>query len=82
MIARKYDVPIIPLKIRSHNSLMYYLFSWTNQELRDITLFHELLNKTGQTFRMRFGKPIDSQTLPKNADEATAAIRQVVEEKL
>jgi len=79
MMARKYDVPIIPLKIRSHNSLMYYLFSWTNAELRDITLFHELLNKRGQTFKMIFGKAIDPKNLPKNADKATAQIRRVVE---
>lgn len=79
MMARKYDVPIIPLKIRSHNSLMYYLFSWTNAELRDITLFHELLNKRGQTFKMKFGKAIDPNDLPKNADKATQSIREIVE---
>ncbi len=79
MIARKYDAPVIPLKIKARNSLMYYLFSWTNAELRDITLFHELLNKKGQSFRMTFGKEIDPETLPRNADEATALIRNVVE---
>jgi len=79
MMARKYDVPIIPLKIKARNSLMYYLFSWTNAELRDITLFHELLNKRGQTFDMTFGDPIDPSALPKNADEATAEVRRVVE---
>lgn len=79
MTSRKYDVPIIPLNIRARNSLMYYLFAWANGELRDITLFHELLNKRGQTFNMTFGEPINPAELPKNAEEATAAIRQVVE---
>ena len=79
MIARKYDAPVIPLRIKARNSFMYYLFTWTNAELRDITLFHELLNKRGQLFRMTFGKPIDPETLPKNADQATADIREIVE---
>lgn len=79
MLARKYDVPIIPLRMRARNSLLYYLFSWTSPELRDITLFHELLNKKGQTFNLTFGEAIDPQSLPKNADKASDAIRRVVE---
>ena len=79
MLARKYEAPIIPLHIRARNSLMYYLFDRTNAELRDITLFHELLNKKDQTFKMTFGKPIDPLSLPKNAEDATDAIRKIVE---
>ncbi len=79
MLARKYNAPIIPLHMRARNSILYYFFSWTSPELRDITLFHELLNKKGQTFNLTFGKPIDPQALPKNADEASDAIRAVVE---
>ena len=79
MLARKNKVPIIPLRIKARNSLLYYLFSKTNGELRDITLFRELLNKKGQSFRMTFGKPIDPESLPKNADKATQVIRDIVE---
>jgi len=79
MIARKYDVPIIPLNIKARNSMMYYLLSWISTELRDITLFHELLNKKGKTFKLMFNPAIDPKTLPKNADEATAKIRKIVE---
>lgn len=79
MLARKYDAPIIPLHMRARNSWLYYLFSKTSPELRDITLFHELLNKRGQTFKLTFGEPIAPKTLPKNADDATAQIRRVVE---
>ena len=79
MLARKYNAPIIPLSMRARNSSLYYLFSWISPELRDITLFHELLNKKGQTFKLTFGEPIDPQSLPKNADKAIDAIRAVVE---
>lgn len=78
MIARKYKAPIIPLNIKARNSSLYYLFSRLNAELRDITLFHELLNKKGKTFHLTFGERIDAQSLPKNADEATTLIRQRV----
>jgi len=78
MIAKKYEVPVIPLNIKARNSNLYYFFSWVNSELRDITLFHELLNKKRQIFRLTFGEAIDSKGLPKNADEATSTIRKIV----
>lgn len=79
MVARKYKAPIIPLNIKARNSILYYVFTKLNAELRDITLFHELLNKKGKIFRLTFGEAIDPQTLPKNADEATTSIRETVE---
>lgn len=78
-LARKYGTPIIPLKIKARNSMLYYLFAKLNSELRDITLFHELLNKKRQVFHMTFGEQISPKRLPKNADEATAEIRKIVE---
>lgn len=80
MLAKRYNAPVIPLHIKARNSWLYYMFSWINNELRDITLFHELLNKKGQTFKLTFGEPIAPETLPKNAEEATDLIRNVVEE--
>ena len=65
--------------MRARNSFLYYLFSWISPELRDITLFHELLNKKGQTFKLTFGEAIDPQSLAKNADKASDAIRALVE---
>jgi len=79
MLARKYKAPVTPLHMRARNSWLYYLFSWTSPELRDITLFHELLNKKSQTFNLTFGEAIDPETLPKNADKATEKIRRIVE---
>lgn len=79
MVARKYNAPIIPLNIKARNSTLYYFFARLNAELRDITLFHELLNKKGTTFRLTFGEAIDPLSLSKNADKATAEIRKIVE---
>ena len=79
MLAKKYGAPVIPLKIKARNSLLYYLFTKLNKELRDITLFHELLNKKGKTFEMTFGEAIDPNRLPKNTDDATVIIRKTVE---
>lgn len=80
MLAKKYKAPVVPLRLQARNSALYYLFSKLNNELRDITLFHELLNKKGQTFRLTFGEPIAPARLPKNADEATADVRKIVEQ--
>ncbi len=79
MLAKKYNVPVIPLRIKARNSSLYYFFAKTNGELRDITLFRELLNKKGQKFELTFGPLIGPETLSKNADDATAMIRQIVE---
>ena len=79
MLARKYKVPVIPLQIKARNSSLYYLFSILSGELRDITLFHELLNKTGKTFKLTFGDKIAPEDISKNPEQATATIRKIVE---
>lgn len=79
MLARKYKAPIIPLKIKARNSVLYYVLSAISGELRDITLFYELLNKKGQNFKLKFGTTIPPEEIEKNADLATAEIRRIVE---
>ncbi len=63
MIARKYDLPVIPVNIRARNSVLFYLFDLMHPTLRDITLFHETLNKARQPFRVSIGAPIQPDTL-------------------
>lgn len=77
--ARKNHVPIIPLRINARNSAIYYLFALLNNELRDITLFHELFNKRGSSPELTFGPPIDPAALPKGSAPATQAVRDIVE---
>ena len=79
MLAKKYNAPVVPLQIKARNSWLYYLVSRISGEIRDITLFHELLNKKEQTFNLTFGEPIAPETLPKNAEKASARIRAIVE---
>ncbi len=78
MLARKYKAPVTPLNIKARNSLLYYLFSQLSSELRDITLFHELLNKKGQVFNLTFGETISPDDIPPNAELATEEIRKIV----
>ena len=38
MIARKFNLPVIPLHITARNSALFYLFDRIHPTLRDITL--------------------------------------------
>lgn len=75
MIARKFDVPVIPVNIRARNSSLFYLFDLVHPTLRDIMLFHETLNKAHQPYRIRVGQPIDPATLPAHSDAAIGVLR-------
>ncbi|WP_282603225.1 lysophospholipid acyltransferase family protein [Paracoccus sp. PARArs4] len=75
MIARKFDVPVIPLRIRARNSLLFYLFDKIHPTLRDVTLFNEVLNKTRQPYRVTIGAPIRPSDLPRSGDEAIQLLR-------
>ncbi|MBD0425461.1 acyltransferase [Aquisalinus flavus] len=77
-LPKKYQCPVIPAHLTSRNSWLYYWFWRVNTELRDMTLFHELLNKKGQTYRMVIGKPIMPDQLPENNEEAAALLRAYV----
>lgn len=74
-MARKFDLPVIPMHITARNSALFYLFDRLHPTLRDITLFHEVLNKTRQPYRLTIGAPIDPATLPAGSAEATEVLR-------
>jgi len=76
MLARKFDLPVIPVNIQARNSAIFYLFDALHPTLRDITLFHETLNKSKQPFRVTVGEPISAAALPKNADDGIAMLRK------
>jgi putative hemolysin len=75
VFARKYDCPIVPAHITARNSWLYYWFWKLNEELRDVTLFHELLNKKGKPYKIAFGPAISPDQLKGDAGEVTAALR-------
>ena len=76
IFARKYHCPIVPVHIEMRNSWLYYWFWKLSTELRDITLFHELLNKKGKTYKLTFGKPIAPDTLKGDPPELAEALRK------
>ncbi len=76
MIARKFDIPVIPVNIRARNSALFYMFDLIHPSLRDITLFHETLNKARQPYRVTVGAPISSKSLPVNSEDAIAVLKE------
>ncbi len=76
MLARKYDLPVIPVHIAARNSALFYLFDLLHPTLRDVTLFHETLNKSRQPFRINVGEPIAASALPKGSEDGIAMLRR------
>ncbi len=74
--ARKYDCPVVPVHIEMRNSWLYYWFWKLNTELRDITLFHELLNKKGKTYKITFGPAIAPSALKGDVKTVSDALRK------
>ncbi|ESQ80842.1 GNAT family N-acetyltransferase [Asticcacaulis sp. YBE204] len=54
-LAQKYQAPIVPIHVAGPNSVWFHTFNRFSPELRDITLFHELLNKAGKRFDLTVG---------------------------
>jgi putative hemolysin len=81
-VAVKYDAPIVPIHVEGPWATLFHFFDRFSGELRDITLFHELLNKRGQRFRITIGKPIPPDTLDSDAAVASATIKAYVERTL
>ncbi|MEL6286999.1 MAG: hypothetical protein AAFQ18_12425, partial [Pseudomonadota bacterium] len=77
-LAKKQKARVIPLNLRARNSQLYYFLSKVNGELRDITLFHELLNKRRTRFAMTFGEAIEPEDLHGPGTEVTATLQDYV----
>lgn len=77
-LARKQAAPVIPLNLNARNSALYYLFCDLSNELRDITLFNELLNKRGSKFSMTFGERISPDALEGDPVQLTEALKRHV----
>lgn len=58
-LALKHEAPIVPIHVRGHNSLLYYSFWFLNRELKDMTLFREVINKRGRRYRIDIGEPFE-----------------------
>lgn len=75
-LAKKQAVPIVPAHVAARNSPLFYWFANGGfTELRDMTVFHELLNKRGQRFGVRFGPIITQDKLAGDTAELTASLQ-------
>jgi putative hemolysin len=73
-LARKYEVPIVPVNVAGPYAFWFHTFAKFSAELRDITLFHELLNKQGKTYKFTFGPLIPPDQA---VGDATSVIRKM-----
>jgi len=81
-VARKHQAAVLPVHVAGPWSTLFHLFHRVSGELRDITLFHELLNKQGRTFQLTIGAPIPPEALAGDAAQVTARLKAYVEETL
>ncbi|SEM52618.1 Putative hemolysin [Loktanella fryxellensis] len=76
MLARKFDLPVIPVNLQARNSALFYLFDKIHPTLRDVTLFHETLNKDRQPYRITVGEPIQASALPKGSEDGIEMLKK------
>lgn len=81
-LARKHRAPIVPIHLTGPQSRLFHLFDRFSDELRDITLFHEMLNKAGGRFGVTVGRAIAPDAFGQDTAEATRALKHHVERVL
>ncbi len=81
-LARKYAAPVVPIHVSGPYSRLFHWFDRFSKELRDVTLFHELLNKRKTAFYLKVGKPIPPSRLDIDAARATYALKAFTERVL
>lgn len=81
-VAAKYDAPVVPMHVTGPWATLFHFFDRFSGELRDITLFHELLNKKGRKFRIVVGAPVPADRLDPDAAVASEALKAYVERVL
>lgn len=76
MLARKFDLPVIPVNMAARNSALFYMFDAMHPTLRDITLFYETLNKDRQPYTVTIGEEISPRSLPADSNEGIKILRE------
>lgn len=79
-LARKNGAPVVPVRMSGPWSFWFHLFDRMSEELRDMTLFKELLNKQGRRFRLDIGPPIPPARLEGDPVAVTNALKAHVEQ--
>jgi putative hemolysin len=78
-LARRHRAPILPIHVSGPPSVLFRALDKVSLELSNITLFHELLNKTGKRFELNIGPPIGWDEVGRDADAFTQALKRYVE---
>lgn len=81
-LARKYELPILPVHMSGPFSFWFHTFAKFSAELRDITLFHELLNKQGKTYKLTFGPLIPHEHATGDAANVIRKLKYYIERVL
>jgi putative hemolysin len=81
-LARRNKAPIAPIHVRGPYPVMFHTFDRFSKELRDITLFHELLNKAGQLYTLTVGPLIAPEALAGDAADVSLKLKTYVEREL
>ena len=81
-LARRYRTPIVPMHVTGPYSFLFHLFGRFSKELRDITLFHELMNKIGGRYGLTAGAPVDALAIDAASDTLTQQLKAYVEQVL
>ncbi|MGZ3376084.1 MAG: GNAT family N-acetyltransferase [Phenylobacterium sp.] len=81
-LARKYETPVIPIHVSGPWSGLFHFFNRFSNELRDMTLFHEFLNKQGRAYVLTVGAPIPPEALSGEPADEILRLKAYVERVL
>ena len=81
-LARRHETPVLPIHVSGPWSTLFHFFNRFSPELRDITLFHELLNKEGREFALTIGPVIPPDALAGEPAEVVERLKSYVERRL
>jgi putative hemolysin len=81
-LAKKYEAPVIPIHLTGPWSGLFHFFNRFSTELRDMTLFHEFLNKQGRAFSLTVGPPVAPEALEGDPAETSLRLKAYVERGL
>jgi putative hemolysin len=81
-LARRYETPVIPIHLSGPWSGLFHFFNRFSNELRDVTLFHEFLNKQGRAFTLTVGAPVPWERLDGEPADEILRLQAYVERVL
>lgn len=78
-LARKYQLPIIPMHITSRNSKFFYLIASLSTQIRDIAIVHEMFNKKGELYEIDIAPAVLPEQLVGDSKQLSDQLRAYVD---